>query len=160
MTACSSHTFSPPHTGGKFMRERAMQQRLFLPSPDFGYCLFLINTYLCIWIYAYILIYAHKKKTIHKETLVFCFPMVGTPMHELRHWGWAGDRAEDRQQGSCSRVTMTPHAGYFRLSAPEGINWLCWGWWRNRTGKRPWSSPETVWLQGLRQSWPYGSYMQ
>ena len=157
MIACSSHAFSPLHTGGKFTKRRAMQKRLFLLSPDFGYPLLLMNTCICIWIYAYKLIYAYKKKAIYKETLVFCFHMVGTPMHELRHWGWAGCRAEDWQQGSRSSVTLTPHAGYRGVGAPEVIRWLCWGWRGKRTGGRPWCSPGTIWPQGLRQSWPFGS---
>lgn len=134
--------FPPPHTGGKFMKRRAMQKRLFLPSPDFVYWLLLTNTYVCICIYAYIFIYAHRKKAFHKEIPVFCFPVLRTTMHELRCWGRAGHRAEDRQQGSWSNVIITPHAEYCGVSAPEGLSSLCWGWRGKRTGRRLWPIQE------------------
>lgn len=89
----------------------------------------------------------------------FAFPQWEPPRTSSGTEERAGRRAEDRQQGSRSSVIMTPQAGYCRVRAPEGISRLCWGWRGQRTGGRPWSSPGTVWLQGLRQSWPYRSCM-
>lgn len=81
---------------------RVVEQRLFLPSPDFGYWLLLTNTYVCIWIYAYILIYAQKEKAIHEETLVFCFPMVGSS----NAWGWALRMGRSQGRGQAAGLML------------------------------------------------------
>lgn len=98
-----------------------------------------------------------RKRSFMKRLWHFAFPQQEAPRLSSGAEERAARRAEERQQGSCSSVTMTPHAGHRRVRAPEGISWFCWGQRGQKTGRRPWSNPRIAQLQRLRQSWPYRS---
>lgn len=98
-----------------------------------------------------------RKRSFMRRLWRFAFPQQEAPRLSSGAEERAAHGAEERQQGSRSSVTMTPHAGQCRVRAPEGTSWFCWGWRGQKTSRRPWSNPRIAQLQGLRQSWPYRS---
>lgn len=121
------------------MKRRAMQKSLLLPR-----LWLLIAPYEYIHVHMYIYSYMHtRKRPFIKKPTCFPFPWCEAPCTRSVTEEWAGRRAEDEQQDSCSKCDPDP-AGYYAVRPPEGISWLCWGWRGQRTGGRPWFSPGTI----------------
>lgn len=133
------HIFFPPHTGGKFMRRRATQQRrfpalprLWIPITPCEYVTMHMETHMHmnIWIYACECMHT-RTRSFTRRLWHFAFPQQEAPRSSSGTEGWAARRAEERQQGSCCGVTMTPHAAHCRVRGSERISW---GWRGQNTG--------------------------
>lgn len=106
MNACIlvPHIIFPPHTGGKIMRRKATQQRLFPALPRFWipitpceYITMHMETHMHM--NTCMRKYAHKNMIIHKEALAFCFPTAGSPTVQLRHWGMGSSQGRGKAAG-------------------------------------------------------------